>query len=280
MRERAALEREYAAKLKSLIHKMKEKLDKRSALCTVGPDPAKPWAPEMASRSSIHKHLSSVALASRNVAEDHNRLGEVLEKVAADVATVGRRGEDMRRKHNAFRDKVVADRDHVYHDRCKAKARYDENCHNVDSHRQKKEKAEAEGKHGERFVRSHAEAQAEMFDAKNAYLVAVEASVRAKQRFFRKDLPRLEDDLQFLWTLIDRRMVSHLQRASEQMASHSEDVAEKHRRAQLDADQVDIPADERLFIEFNLRRYEEPADFAFEPCQGFFDTVSHRRTTA
>ncbi|CAO1632416.1 unnamed protein product [Parajaminaea phylloscopi] len=271
--ERAALEREYAAKLQALARKMREKRDKRAMGCTVGGDPAKVWAAEVASRSSLQNYLVGALAASDSVVADHTRLAEGLEKVAGQIGTVARRGDEMRKKHNAFYEKTMSSREHVYSDRLKAKSRYDEHCHDADAQRQKRERAEAESRHVDRAQKAHGEARAEMLDAKNTYLVSIAASTRAKQRYFRDDLPRLQDDLQSLWTLVDRRMVFYLQRYHDAVADSAEAVATKHRRLQSDADQIDITQDQSLFIEFNARRYDEPADFAFEPCQGFFDTA-------
>lgn len=272
--ERAALEREYAAKLQGLTRKVKEKREKRLITCTIGPDPSKAWSSDAECRSSLQSYLASIVSTSDGVATDHVKLAEGLDKVAADINTVARRGAEMRNKHNNFYDKTIATRESVYSDRAKAKSKYDEHCHDTDSHRQKKERAEAEGKHVDRAVKSHAEAQAEMFDAKNTYLVSTSSATRAKQRFFREDLPRLQDDLQSLWILVDHRLMGHVQTASQQMAEHSETLAAKHRKMQASADGVDLTSDQALYVDYNVRRYDEPADFDFEPCQGFFDTVS------
>lgn len=108
----------------------------------------------------------------------------------------------------------------------------------------------------------------------NIYLIAMAASNKAKQRFFREDLPRIEDDLQSLWELVDSRLVTHIQTAAMRSASTAESIASKHRKIESEADQVVIGQDQAVFTEFNKRRYDEPADLTFEPCVGFFDTVS------
>lgn len=38
--------------------------------------------------------------------------------------------------------------------------------------------------------------------------------------------------------------------------------------------QVNVPKDQDLFIEYNLRPFIAPADWAFEPCDVHYDTVS------
>lgn len=164
--ERAALEREYSKKLQALTDKVRERRDKRLKDCTVGSDPAKMWSAEVANRSSLQRYLSAMISTSDSVVNDHNSLADSLDKVATDVVTVGRRGEEMRKKVNVFYDRIVADREKVYSDRVKAKSKYDEHCHDTDSHRQKKEKAESEERHIDRARKSHGEAQAEMWNAK------------------------------------------------------------------------------------------------------------------
>ena len=36
---------------------------------------------------------------------------------------------------------------------------------------------------------------------------------------------------------------------------------------------VDIERDQALFIEYNVRQFEEPQDWTWEPCVGYYDTV-------
>lgn len=164
--ERAALEREYASKLQALTRKLGERRQKRMQDCTVGNDPSKAWSIEVANRSTLQRYVASLVSTSESAAGDHAGLGDALDKVGAEINAGGKRSEEMRKKHNAFYEKVVSEREKVYADRVKVKAKYDELCLEADGMRQKKEKAEAEGKHADKATKGYQEAQAEMWNAK------------------------------------------------------------------------------------------------------------------
>lgn len=159
--DRAALEREYSTKLQALTSKLGERRQKRLQACTVGNDPSKTWSVDVANRSTLQGYVSSLVSTSESAAGDHASLADALDRVAGEVNGVGRKGEDIRKKHNAFYEKVVAEREKVYGDRMKVKGKYDEHCHEADAQRQKKEKAG-----GDKATKAHAEAQAEMWNAK------------------------------------------------------------------------------------------------------------------
>lgn len=107
--------------------------------------------------------------------------------------------------------------------------------------------------------------------------MSIAAQNRAKERFFGTDMPRLQDDLQVLWDLVDRQLVGHVKRISAQLAEHSEKISSKQRRTEADAAKVVVDADQVVYTEYNVRRFDMPADVTFEPCVGFFDTVSAGR---
>lgn len=106
----------------------------------------------------------------------------------------------------------------------------------------------------------------------NIYLVSIAASNQAKNRFYDQDLPRLQDDLQSLWTLTDRQLVGHLKGTAALLVGQAEKVASKHRQMEQESASVDTVNDHRLFVEFNRRRFDKPADLGFEPCSSFFQT--------
>lgn len=82
----------------------------------------------------------------------------------------------------------------------------------------------------------------------------------------------MQDDVQSLLTLTDRALTSNVQRMTSHTASHSEAIVQKNRAVESDAQSVDLAVDQDVFAEFNRRRFDMPQNFAFEPCQGFFDT--------
>lgn len=65
-------------------------------------------------------------------------------------------------QHNAFYQKLISDREKTYSDRAKAKSKYDESCHELESQRAKLEK----DKHADRAKKSVQAAEEEMCNAK------------------------------------------------------------------------------------------------------------------
>jgi hypothetical protein len=136
--------------------------------------------------------MTSVIAASESVSADHTALAGQLEKVAADTEKGERRAEDMRKKvrrwatgsaapgfveansvatpsssqHNAFYQKVIADREKVYSERAKAKSKYDEHCKEVEQQRHKREKAESTGTNSDRARKGYDASEQEMLNAK------------------------------------------------------------------------------------------------------------------
>lgn len=189
------MEREYSAKLSALTRKVKEKREKRVMECVVGPEPAKVWNPEVGERSTLQRYLSGAIAAAESVAADHQNLGGKLEVLANDVDTGAKKGEEMRKKvcgsraqqgsichldtdhsrhfaiqHNAFYQKLISDREKTYADRVKAKSKYDETCHELESQRAKVDKAEQGEKHTDRAKKGLQAAEEEMWNAKVSHV--------------------------------------------------------------------------------------------------------------
>lgn len=61
------------------------------------------------------------------------------------------------------------------------------------------------------------------------------------------------------------------------MSEHQERVKDRLHELDIEADKVDPVKDQELYVEWNRRRWEEPGEWSFEPCQGFFDTVREAR---
>lgn len=142
--------------------------------------------------SSFQFYMTSVIAASESVSADHTALAGQLEKVAADTERGERRAEEMRKKvrrqpadptapdlavakspatssssqHNAFYQKVIADREKVYSERAKAKSKYDEHCKEVEQQRHKREKAESTGTNSDRARKGYDASEQEMLNAK------------------------------------------------------------------------------------------------------------------
>nr|CDI51767.1 related to BZZ1-Myo3/5p-Bee1p-Vrp1p actin assembly complex component [Melanopsichium pennsylvanicum 4] len=112
----------------------------------------------------------------------------------------------------------------------------------------------------------------DMWNGKNSYLIHIAVSNSAKQRFYRKDLPAVQNSLQSLWTLSTHRFVDSTAQAESIIAAHHELLAKKHRDLETKASGVDPSQDQKLFADHNQQRWQEPSGWSFEPCVGFFDT--------
>ncbi|CAO1617973.1 unnamed protein product [Sympodiomycopsis kandeliae] len=263
--ERAALEREYSSKLSALNRKLKEKREKRLMEHVVGPEPAKIWNTDVSNRSTLQTYLNSAISASESITQDHLHLATGLDSLSNQIESAAKKGEEMRKKHNAFYQKLISDREKTCGERIKAKSKYDESCHEL-------EKERAKGGDNDKAKKSLQAAEEEMWNAKNTYLVSISASNRAQSRFYTEDLPTIQDDLQSLLTLSDKNLAEDIRKWTGHIASHGEQLAEKGHQVENNVQSVDLGNDHSVFMEFNRRRFDMPTNFAFEPCQGFFDT--------
>lgn len=267
--ERSALERDYAAKLQALVRKYREKKAKRDQDISVGPTHTIEWK---YAQSTLSIHITDLYSAHDATAADHNNLASTLDGLSSTMTASTKLREDVRKKHTSYANKLLSDREKTYSDKDKAKSKYDELCRELDTHRQKREKAEAGDRHADRAAKAFQYAEMEMWNGKNSYLLQIAVSNNAKQRFYRNDLPDIQNSLQSLWTLSTLRFAASTAKAQLAVASHYELVAQKHRDLESKASGVDPAKDQILFAEHNQQRWQEPSGWTFEPCVGFFDT--------
>ncbi|KAN0059693.1 Protein BZZ1 [Thecaphora frezii] len=267
--ERAALERDYASRLSVLTRKYREKATKRDQEAAVGPSPSREWNGQQATLSALVTELFNVIDAS---CQDTLHLATDLEKVSGEMMASGKRREEIRKKHTTYATKLLADRDRIYAEREKAKSKYDDLCREVEAHRQKKEKAGVEDRHADRAEKGFQSAQVDMWNAKNLYLIQIEVSNAAKQKFYQEDLPAVENGLQSLWTLTTQRTASSVARASNLFVNHYNLLSTKHKKVEEGKGKVNPNQDQQLFIEHNKQRWQEPREWSFEPCSVFFDS--------
>lgn len=268
--ERATLERDYAAKLQALVRKYREKKTKRDQDISVGPTPTVDWKH---AQSTLSTHIGDLYSTHDASAADHISLASTLDSLSSSMTASTKLREDLRKKHTTYANKLLSDREKTYADKDKAKAKYDDLCRELDTHRQKREKAEAGDRHADRASKAFQSAEMEMWNGKNSYLIQIAVSNTAKQRFYQNDLPAIQNSLQSLWTLSTHRFTASTAKAQSAIASHHELLASKHRDLETRASQVDTTQDQQLFAQHNQQRWQEPSGWSFEPCVGFFDTA-------
>lgn len=267
--ERAAIERDYAAKLQSLVRKYRDKKAKRDQDISVGPTPTIEWKH---AQSTLGTHITDLYSTHDATAADHTSLASALDDLSNKMNASTKAREDLRKKHTTYASKLLSDREATYSAKDKAKSKYDELCHELDSQRQKREKAASGDKHADRAAKAFQSAEMDMWNGKNSYLIQIAVSNSAKQRFYRNDLPAVQNSLQSLWTLSTNRFAASTAKAQSIVAAHHELVGKKHRDLEAKASQVDPVQDQNLFAQHNQQRWQEPSGWTFEPCSGFFDT--------
>lgn len=221
-----------------------------------------------------------------NISREKLTLSHELNLQVADrFKTLALVDEDLRRKHEAFSDKLIEERDAVYSDLKRAKQKYDATCQQVESSRQKTEKSSSDS----RAKRHYAKYTMEMENQKNVYLIQIRISNAIKQKYYHADVPmllnvcalvcvrRFANDVQSLQQLNELRVSSmndtwalaeNLEKACYQRAIVHKDSAIGYiaqNRPEMDS---------AFFVNHNTGGWMEPGDFAFEPSPIWHDTDS------
>ncbi|KAJ3547629.1 hypothetical protein NMY22_g1574 [Coprinellus aureogranulatus] len=270
--QRAALEREYAGKLQVLAKKAADKKAKMEQQIAVGPDPSKAWDAGTLKSSTLNVAYDEIINSMSSTADDHSSIADSLTSQVVEVLrVVERRSDAVKQKELNFFNKLLADRDRTYNDRLKAKQKYDEDCLEVESFRQKQSRAN-DDKHAERAAKQADQQRTDMLNSKNVYLISIAIANQAKARFYTADLPRLEDEYQGLQTRLVQRLVKILLHCQRLQQSHLDSLKARVGNVEARLNAVDPVKDEALFAAHNSRQFTMPLDWKFEPCQGHYDT--------
>ncbi|KAA1469744.1 hypothetical protein DENSPDRAFT_641109 [Dentipellis sp. KUC8613] len=271
-RERVALEREFAGKLQLLAKKAAEKKTKKMGAAVFGDEPSQNWDEDTLSQSTLNNAYAKIIGSLVNASQDHVNVADALSNQVVDVLkAVERKADENVKKQAQFYQKLLQDRDKIYNDRLKTKQKYDEECIEVESYRQKQDRAN-DDKHAGRAAKQYEQQQTDMQNAKNVYLIATVVANRTKARFYTQDVAKLEDQYQHLQNHLVTKFVSILHHAQALLTTHYE--ALKSRVVAVDAalDEVDAGKDQDLFVEYNVRPFTAIPDWAFEPCSSHYDT--------
>ncbi|PBK74943.1 hypothetical protein ARMSODRAFT_951005 [Armillaria solidipes] len=271
-RDRVALEREYATKLQALTKKAVDKKSKMESSFVVGDDPTKAWDERTLKQSTLNTAYDGIIQSMTNTAEDHVNVAEVLTSQVVDVLkALGRKNEETKKKEMQFFQKLVSDRDRTYAERLKNKAKYDEECGEVDLHRQKQGRAH-DDRHAERIARQADQQRNDMLNCKNSYIISIEVSNKIKAKFYNDDLPGLEDQLQLLQSRLVERFTKILQHAQALQSNHLDVLKSRLATVERFLAEVNPSKDQDLFSDHNIRSFSAPNDWKFEPCVFFYDT--------
>lgn len=271
-RERSVLEREYAAKLQALARKAAEKKAKKMASLVLGDEPTKGWDESTLRNSTVDAVYSQVIGLVAESAQDHVKLADAVgAQIVEILRAVEKKHEDAKKKQMAFFTKLVSERDRVYTERAKFKQKYDDECAEVESFRAKQGRAH-DDKHAERAAKQFEQQEADMNNAKNAYLVSIAVANSTKAKFFDVDLPALENQFQRLQSALINSMTGIILQAVSLEDAHLDTLKKRVASVNASAEAVNPTADQDLFIDYNIRPFSAPADWSFEPCGVHYDT--------
>ncbi|KAG2359645.1 hypothetical protein BDR07DRAFT_1378531 [Suillus spraguei] len=250
-RDKAVLEREYAAKLKQLVKKANEKKNKNGSSLVVGDNPTKActesmnqqkhvlfsqsWPGTHISHGSTLNHAYSEILSSMsNSAQDHINLAEALSsQVTESLKAIERRNDDHRKK-------------------------YDADCTEVEALRQKQ---------AERSARQSDLQKIEMLNSKNVYIISTAIANGVKTKFYTEDLPSFED------TRLVMDFVGVMTEAQNIQLSHQDILKDRLATISAALTEVQPDKDQALFVECNIRPFSLPDNWVFEPCSIHYDTA-------
>ncbi|KAF8340473.1 uncharacterized protein EI90DRAFT_3035702 [Cantharellus anzutake] len=266
LRERAALEAQYAKSLQAIAKKSEKLNGQHAAASIVGDNPSKPPSDSSLESSTLYLALAFLTETLDRAAQEHASFSEVLNiQVADELKALEKRKEETRKKHSASYQKLITDRDQIYSDRLK----YYSDCTELEQYRQKHDRA-SDDKHAERVAKQHEQMQISMLNRKNTYLVSISVSNGVKELFYDESVPEVENQYQTLQTSITSRLVGILQHYFRIFSTLTDTITS----LQKTLESVSHQKDHDLFIEHNRRPFSLPSDWSFEPCPNFYDTAN------
>ncbi|KAF4120025.1 formin-binding protein 1 [Geosmithia morbida] len=288
-RERAAIEKEYSAKLSTLAKKYFEKKNRKISILSVGDTPSMtpgslerfdifpllpPLHPPLLTSIPLPSCSASLTTWSTQLttlesrAAAHDTFGNnLITQVADPLKFYGGRYEELRKQHIDYAEKLERERESSYADLRKAKGKYDAACQEVEARRKKSEshydKAKAQSAYQQQVF--------EMNNAKNSYLIAITVTNSLKNKYYHEYVPELMDSLQDLnefrvlklnglWELATG-LESHLMKTSQDMMDNLI-IEIKRNSPHLDS---------MMYMRHNMDSFSEPPDKTFEPSPVWHD---------
>ncbi|CAK5284133.1 unnamed protein product [Mycena citricolor] len=290
-KDRAALEREYATKLQALSKRASEKRAKSLPAFVVGDEPTRSFDPTVLDRNTLNAAFNELISSMNNSAQDHVNLADALTTQVVDVLkNVERAKEELKKREMAFFQKLVNERDRSFNERLKASKakgnayreackvcnlkkhlKYDDECSEVESVRQKQVRA-SDDRHAERAARQAEQQRVDMLNSKNVYIISTRVANAVKAKFYDEDLPALEDQFQILQGRLVRRFAEILSHSQALEIAHLDTLKGRLAGVEVAIEAIDPAQDQNLFIEYNIRSFTPPVDWKFEPCVTHYDT--------
>ena len=261
------IEKEYSQKLAALAKKYYEKKAKKTGTLSVGDTPVMtPGSLESASLTTWTTQLTTL----ESHAAEHDQFGNhLVSQVAEPVRTLALRYEDIRKRQEAYAEKLEKERDKTYSDLKKTKGKYDEACQEVENKRKKAESSFDFAK--EKAQRAYAQQILEMNNVKNTYLIAIRATNKQKEMYYHEYIPDVLDSLQDLnesrtnklnqfWLTATNLELGMLKKSTDYCNYLATEIPRN------------VPQlDTMMFVRHNAAAWKEPLDKAFEPSPVWHD---------
>jgi hypothetical protein len=175
------------------VQKTVDKKNKKMARAVVGDEPFKQWNEETLLQSTLENAYSKLIASLVNNQQEHLNLADALSvQVVGVLVSLARKNDGHRKKQGQFYQKVQADKDRIYNDRSKSKVKYDEECAEVETYRQKQERAQ-DDKHSGRAAKQYQQQVVDMNTAKNMYIISTAVANNVKDRHYTEVLSTVEN---------------------------------------------------------------------------------------
>lgn len=266
-RDRAAIETEYASKLKELTRKHFDKKAKNSSHLAVGDDPhITPGSLESASVVLWNEVLTQTeAIAAERVNFAH----ELSSKIGDNLVTLKTRSHRIAKHVETVNEYLDSEKKATEDEVNKAKKAYDALCQAVETARQKAERSASE-----KYLKKQHDKEVEMNVGKNDYLIKINIANRLKDKYYYQDVPELLDYFQELNESRVGLLNKVLKNASIIERNANDKVKDKLHLIDETIDQNNPTLDVVMFIKHNQKDWKEPQDFYFVPCSIWHDDES------
>ncbi|KAI9242515.1 MAG: hypothetical protein BYD32DRAFT_362651, partial [Podila humilis] len=184
-KERANIERDYAHRIEGLVRKYQHKKEKKTTMTPttgVPPSPLEPdFDPSLSDGTTTLRAWTSILNDTEALSRDRQMYSEALiTRVYDPLKGLATKKDDARKK-----------------ERDKAKTRYDASCDEVESSKQKQERAYDE-KNQEKLRKTYFQDILDMNNNKNSYILALQVLNTHRKKYYEQDLPELSNNMQAL----------------------------------------------------------------------------------
>ncbi|TQV95295.1 actin polymerization protein Bzz1 [Cordyceps javanica] len=257
-RERAAIEKEYSAKLATLAKKYFEKKNKKTSQLSVGDTPS--LTPGSLESASVTTWATQLTTLESRAAEHDTYANNLISQVAEPLKYYGSRFEELRKRHSDYADHLTAERDASYDHLRKIKGKYDTTCSELEARRKKSEssydKAKAQNAYQQQVI--------EMNNAKNTYLITINVTNKQKEMYYHEYVPEVMDSLQDLnefrilklnglWSAASQLEEGLMKQGAQLMQGLTQQIARNQPHL-----------DSMMYMRHNLGSFQEPVNNTFE----------------